>query len=203
MKESYIQRDVSDPEPETFLICWVKTNILVDRKLPDASAWQLLAATVRLMGCWGQQSMLRTLIVVIAISFSFVPLGLTQACAEEPVEAFLKELQDNRHFEVALRYVDRMESSPLAPDGFKSEADYRRGMLMVNSARYTKNPATKRDTLSRAKEYLEKFLSAHSGHPSSALARTQLGNILVERARSAMAQAEQDANNRADRKSVV
>lgn len=125
-----------------------------------------------------------------------VGLNAVSVPAEEPINAFLTELQDRGLFDVALRHVERMAKSPLSSTTFKQEADYRRGSLLVNYARTTKNSEQKRQTLDQAKQAFERFLSQHSGHPSASLARSQLGNILVERARQLMAKAKADPTNR-------
>ena len=139
--------------------------------------------------------MLRKSIVFIAISV----LGIVspEICAEEPTELFLAALRDRGHYDIALKYLDRMSTSPLAPPAFKEEIDYRRGMLLVAAARGNKNPSMRQMYLDQAEQALSRFLSSHAEHPLAALARSQLGNIIVERARGLMSKAKQDESNRA------
>jgi len=112
--------------------------------------------------------------------------------AEEPVDAYLAALQDRGYFDVAIRYLDRMANSQLAPDGFKDDVAYKSGMLMVTAARSTKNAQLRQDRLNQAQQSLDKFIKSQPEHPSVSLARNQLGNILVERARGLKSRAEKD-----------
>ena len=100
------------------------------------------------------------------------------------MEAYLAALQDRGYTDVAIRYLDRMADSSLAPDTLSEELDYRKGMLLVASARSTRNTDMRRRHLNGAQQAFDRFLSNHSDHPNVVLARNQLGNILVERARS-------------------
>ena len=119
----------------------------------------------------------------------------SNARAEEPIEEFLTALQERRYYDVAISYVDRISKTDLAPRSFKEEAEYRRGMLIVDAARVTRNSSMRNSQLDQAKEMFERFVKAHPKHPSAALARSQLGNILVERARGLMKQAKNDPAN--------
>ena len=124
---------------------------------------------------------------VVLGSLLFLVLGTApQARAEEPIDEFLTELQEKRHFDVALRYVERMAKSDLAPKSFKQQVDYQRGSLLVNSSRNIKNTDAKREKLNQAQQSFKRFLDSQPNHPSASLARSQLGNILVERARQLM-----------------
>ena len=127
---------------------------------------------------------------VVLGSLLFLVLGTApQARAEEPIDEFLTELQEKRHFDVALRYVERMAKSDLAPKSFKQQVDYQRGSLLVNSSRNIKNTDAKREKLNQAQQSFKRFLDSQPNHPSASLARSQLGNILVERARQLMTKA--------------
>lgn len=139
-----------------------------------------------------------TMLHRFAVTIAFVGciLATASARAEEPVEQFLSALQSKGYFDVALDYIDRMATSPLAPSAFKQEVGYRRGMVLVNSARATRNSATRRSSLDRAQKELEQFIQQHPDHPSAAMARVQMGNILVERARELVQQADDEQGNR-------
>lgn len=139
--------------------------------------------------------MLRTFIVYGAI----VPLVFVvrNIEAEEPVERFLTALQERGHFDVALRYLDRMSTSQLVTAEFKNEIPYRRGMLLVSSARATRNAALRKTSLNAARKAFEEYVSSNARGSTSALARNQLSNILVEQARALMDGSKGDDPNRA------
>lgn len=106
------------------------------------------------------------------------------ALAEEPVEAYLDALQERGYTEVALRYLDRMAKSDLVSKTFQQEVPYRKGEFLVNAARGTKVPARRQKYLNQAQDVFDQFITNSPDHPDVVLARGQLGNILVERARS-------------------
>lgn len=130
--------------------------------------------------------------IYILMVVLFMDNQLLEVRAEEPIEAYLEALQDRGYTDVAVRYLDRMASSPLASDQFRDEVEYRKGMLLVTSARSSKSSSRRQSQLDRAKQALDQFLKQHPDHPNIVLARNQLGNILVERARSLSLRAQGD-----------
>ena len=112
-------------------------------------------------------------------------------CAEEPVEAYLDALQDRGYTEVALRYLDRIAESDLVPSSFRDEVPYRKGEFLVDAARATKSRTRRQAYLDQAQQVFDSFVKNNPAHPDIVLARGQLGNILVERARSLTNRAEQ------------
>ena len=132
--------------------------------------------------------------LVVAISwFVVVP---SVASAAEPIFDFLDALTERGHHDVALIYLDRMSSSRLAPVDFKDELDYRRGLLLADLTRRQANPTLRQQRLGEAEEAFERFLDARPSHQLAPLARGQLGNLRVERARSLLTRAAEDTTNR-------
>ena len=111
--------------------------------------------------------------------------------AEEPVEAYLVALQDRGYTEVALRYLDRIAESDLVPASFRDELPYRKGEFLVSAARTTQSPTRRQRYLDQAQDVFDHFLKQSPNHPDVVLARGQLGNILVERARTLTSRASQ------------
>lgn len=188
MEKSKIQFDVSDPEPDSSLFCWVQNR-------EDSTT---ACSRKRSSGTPVVRGQLPTMVRRFLVTTVFA--GLVACCAdaraEVPIEDFLSALQRKGHFEVALSYLDRMAKSDLAPAGFADELDYRRGSVLIAHARSTRNASLKRAKLDAAENSLDRFISKHPEHPSAAVARSQLGNILVERAREKMKQAKADESSR-------
>lgn len=174
----------SVPEPDSPPICW---------------GWQQSGfsnVASRTLGLQRRRrSALKGLVVAVMKNASIVSalvvclLHASWSRADEPVEEYLAALQEQQYYDVALRYLDRMATSELVTAEFKEELDYRRGLLLVERSRTTSHPGRRRDYLTQAEAALQRFVSSHSSHPSAALARSQLGNVTIERARSLVKQA--------------
>ena len=148
---------------------------------------------------WSLRTMLRLPVCPFRFLCIFaLALGVcanSTAFGEEPVEDYLAALQERGYFDVAVRYLDRMNNSDLAPASFKSEAEYRSAMLTVTAARASKSAARRQQLLDQARNSLESFIRTQPQHQSVSLARNQLGNILVERARALKTKSESDTAN--------
>ena len=147
----------------------------------------------------GQNLTMDTRFVIVALTVAFswmVTLSSpSRVTAEEPVTEFLEALEENRFYEVAINYVDRMATSKLAPAKFREEADLRRGLLYEDFAKATRNAGQKQQRLDAAEKALSKFLDANPNHLRSGSARSHLGNIIVERARGLVKQSKQPGAN--------
>lgn len=93
------------------------------------------------------------------------------AAAAEPFEAFLEALQERGHFDLALRYLDRMADSDLAPSGVRETVDFRRAMVQVQAARVQRNPTLRQQQLDQAQRWFDQFLREHARHSLAATAR--------------------------------
>ncbi len=113
----------------------------------------------------------------------FLVLGALPLRGEEPSRDFLERLRERRYFDMALLYLDRMESSPLATPEFKAVLQYERGATLVQNAGATRDLTQRVKVLDQAQQTLDDFLKKNASHPLAQAARSQLGNVIVERAR--------------------
>lgn len=105
------------------------------------------------------------------------------AAAAEPAEAFFQGLQDRGLDDMAVLYLDAMQTSPLCPPEFKQTIDYKAGVALVNGAAAIRTTKERVKQLDAARARLDKFLAEHADHELASNATTQLANVLVERGR--------------------
>jgi tetratricopeptide (TPR) repeat protein len=137
-----------------------------------------------------------TLGLVLALSAA-IPAAIR---GEEPARDFLEKLRERRYYDMALEYLTQMESSPLATAEFKDIIPYERGVTLVQQAGGTRDLTERARVLDRAQQTLEEFVKRNTGHQLASSARSQLGNVIVERARMLVEQAnERGASNSAQK----
>ncbi len=118
--------------------------------------------------------------------FCFVALTsclCRQAFAEEPARAFLDGLRTRGFHDVAMAYLDQMQSSRLAPAELKATILYEKSLLLIDSSRKQRDPAVRAQQLNQAQAWLEQFIQTQSDSPKLNAARSRLGSLIVERAR--------------------
>lgn len=109
--------------------------------------------------------------------------------AEEPARAFLDGLRARGYHDAALDYLTALESSRLAPAGFRQIIPYERALVLIESARKQRDLEARVQELNQAQQLLQKFVDSQGSHPKAFAARSQLGNLIVERARIKVEQA--------------
>jgi hypothetical protein len=118
--------------------------------------------------------------------------------AEEQAEKFLNGLRDRGYADMALEYLDRMETSPLCPPDLKKTMAYERGVTLVLAGRLERDPNLQEAKLNQAQKTLQDFINRNPQDPLVEPATDQLGNVVLERARSKIDQADRPKN--ADKK---
>jgi hypothetical protein len=103
--------------------------------------------------------------------------------AEEPAQAFLEALRDRGYYDVALEYLDAAAKNPSLPQSFKDSALYEKGTTLVQGARLQRDSVLREQQLDEAQKALQQFVKEKPGHLYAVAARSQLGNVIVERAR--------------------
>jgi len=117
-------------------------------------------------------------------------LAAGQTRAKEPVREFLDGLRERGYPDMALEYMDRMKTSPLAPADFKKTLAYEQGVTMVAASRLERDPQVREKRLDEARAKLQEFLDGNKKHALAPKAINQMGNIMVERARIQVSLAE-------------
>ncbi len=112
------------------------------------------------------------------------------ATAVEPAAAFLNGLRDKKLYDVAIDYLDVAAKNPAVPVEFKQTILYERGVTLVEGAKANRDPILREKQLDEGQSTLEKFISSNPQSMLIISARSQLGNVVVERARSRMKKSE-------------
>lgn len=125
------------------------------------------------------RSLIGLAVGILAFLASDVPLA-----AVEPAKAFLDALREQRYYDVALDYLDTVADNPAVPIQFKETLPYERGVTLVEGARFQRDQAIKDKWLDEAQKVLTEYVSSQKASLLAINARSQLGNVLVERARA-------------------
>ena len=120
--------------------------------------------------------------------------GLAPALAIEPAREFLAALRREKMFDVAIDYLGRIAGSPLVLPEVKESIPYERGLILVEWSRAQLDPATREKYLDDAQKSFADFVAQNASHPLASEARTQLGSVLVERARVKIFRVEKSNN---------
>lgn len=106
-----------------------------------------------------------------------------EAIAEEPARAFLDGLRARGYHDVAIDYLASLESSRLTPPEMRQILSYERALTLVAASRQERDLERRFEVLDQAQSLLQEFIEGKEIHPKSYAARSQLGNLIVERAR--------------------
>ena len=118
----------------------------------------------------------------------FVTCGLIAVCCkstrgEEPAQAFLDGLRARGYHDTALEYLKSLESSRMVPAGMRDVLGYETALTLVIASRSSGELEERYAMLDRAQNLLREFIEKQGSHPRMYAARSQLGNLIVERAR--------------------
>ncbi|MFO0869792.1 MAG: EF-hand domain-containing protein [Pirellulales bacterium] len=104
------------------------------------------------------------------------------ATAAEPAAEFLRALRDADLYDLAIDYLDQMANSPLVAAQFKEAIPYERGVTLMEGARHQKDFSLREKQLDAAQVALDQFVKQFPNHAMAFSAKSELGNLLVERA---------------------
>lgn len=139
---------------------------------------------------WLRKSLLVAL-TAVAVS---LPATATETWAEEPASQFLEKLRENGYFDLANEYLKRMEKSPLAPIEFRETILFEQALILMAISRSETDFDARQTRLDEAQNKFEEFLVAKKNHDYAPKAKSELANVIVERARVKVAEANRDKN---------
>ncbi len=108
---------------------------------------------------------------------------VSDATATEPAQKFLQGLRERGYYDTAVDYLERMKTSRLAPIELKEILLYEMGTTLIEASRLQRDIAIREKQLDEARNALQRFVGQHPDHALVASANSQLGNLMVERAR--------------------
>jgi len=124
------------------------------------------------------------------------------AKAVEPAREFLQALREAGYYDMALEYLDRIEGNTLVPPSFRETVDFEKGLTLIEASRHQRDTQLRVKQLDQAKQMLENFVKTRATHPLVISANSQLGNLVVERARMKVEQAK-TKDNAAEEKALL
>jgi len=118
--------------------------------------------------------------------------GLTASVvlADEPILQFVDGLRERQYFDTALESLDAAQQRPELSGEVRDVLDLERAKTLQAMGASSRVPEDRELYLQQAKDALEKFTSAHNDHPQAAFANSMLGELLLERARTLIWQAD-------------
>lgn len=105
------------------------------------------------------------------------------AQAIEPAADFLDRLRERGYYDVAIDYLDSAANNPAVPAAFKETLTYERGVTLIQGAKFQRDTGLREKQLDEGQKTLQQFVTAQPAHLLTMSARSQLGNVIVERAR--------------------
>lgn len=113
------------------------------------------------------------------------PLSTTAFAAGEPAGIFLKQLRSAKYFEMADKYLDRLDQYPGVPAELIKAVELERAQTFIDAASSTRNSKTQDKYFQKAEASLEKFLKTGTS-PRQSEAQLRLGKIQMIRAAQLM-----------------
>ncbi|MGI9474600.1 MAG: hypothetical protein ACR2NZ_23900 [Rubripirellula sp.] len=127
----------------------------------------------------GRMMTCRHVLLAVAIPW----LACSRGGAEEPAREFLDGLRARGYHDVAIDYLKSLETSRLAPSEMRQVLAYERALTLVAASRKERDLEQRFALLDQAQALLREFIGSQGSHPKAYAARSQLGNLIVERAR--------------------
>lgn len=125
-------------------------------------------------------------------------LGACPRCevrAEEPVKRFLERIRQERLYEVGLKYLEILEQKNRLPAGMKEDLPLEKVSLLKASLATAQKPQLREERLDLIEKTLQGFLDAYPDHPRRSEAQTSFGDLLRERAFSALEESKKLTDN--------
>lgn len=118
--------------------------------------------------------------------------------ADEPFVQFLEGLRERKYFDTAVEYLDQLDRRTDLTSEDRAIFSLQLGLTYEAEARASRVIEDRDLSLGKAELAFRKFLKDNPNHPQSAFANASLGNLLFEKARSILWDA--DAASNADRR---
>ena len=103
-------------------------------------------------------------------------------CGDEPGEQFLQALRDQGYHDVALEYLEEMESSPLASASFKASIEFEKAQTLISSTERIRDFKLMEKRLVEAEQLLAKSESKANSPELAAKSQQYRGDLALRRA---------------------
>ena len=123
------------------------------------------------------------LILAVGVPVAVVWALASTVCAVEPTAQFLDGMRNRGYFDLAIYYLERMDSNPLVAPEDKQSKLFEHGVTLIRASRVQRDPSIRSAQLDDAQSRFREFVEQQPNHELVSTARSQLGNVLIERAR--------------------
>jgi tetratricopeptide (TPR) repeat protein len=123
-----------------------------------------------------------SLSVSLALALALLLRG--NASAVEPASEFLDGLRERGYYDVAIDYLESAKTNPAVPKQFKDKIPYELGVTLVRGARSQRDPNLREKQLDDGQKVLNEYVAGNPNGLLAISARSELGNVIVERARN-------------------
>ena len=114
--------------------------------------------------------------------------------AEEPAKQFVEALRGRGYHDLALEYLDRLDTSPLCPPEFKEQLTYEKALTLFDSVKSERDPDVQLDLLHQSRRLFEEFVDRQPSHELAEKARTSLGGVVLVLAEAHLKRGERSAS---------
>ncbi|RMG33445.1 MAG: hypothetical protein D6725_15695 [Planctomycetota bacterium] len=132
----------------------------------------------------------RTQVWRVAVWVALVCGSAAPARAEEDHLGFLRGLRQRGYADMAMAYLEQLAEDPNVPADVKAVVDYERAMTLLEGVGSLHSPEAQKEQIERAQGFLEQFVERHPRHPLAGKANSELGRLLLSKARVLIWQAE-------------
>jgi hypothetical protein len=137
--------------------------------------------------------------LLVFLAWCLLVLAPAAVQAIEPAQAFLDGLRERGLYDVALDYLDSAAQNPAVPVSFKETLAYEKAVTLIQGARLQRDTSVREKQLDEGQKTLQEFVSAQPSHLLAMSARSQMGNVIVERARIKVERAKKSAAGEKDK----
>jgi len=135
-----------------------------------------------------------TPLLLVALAFSSFITFEDSTFADEPAKRFLNRLREEGFYDMGLKYLEVSAARNRLPADMKTDLPLERVMLMQESLRNVKTPQQRDERMAAIEKGYREFLAAAPGHSRRSETQTKLGDLLLDRALSALTESKKPEN---------
>lgn len=133
----------------------------------------------------------------------WIAAGTPVARGEEPAQAFLAALREKHHFDLALTYLDQMQSSPIASESFRRRIPLYRAETIIESVNQLRDIEQWESRLNEAQQLLVTFSETATAAEDRSFAAETLANLRFRQARVYLSRSESPRLTDAERSAAL
>lgn len=113
---------------------------------------------------------------------------------EEPVKKFLGRLREEGMYDIGLKYLELSTARNRLPESMKDDLPLERILLLQDSLMASKTVQQRGERVEAIEKGYKEFLALFPNHPRRSEAQSKLGDLLLDRAQTAMGDSKKEEN---------